>query len=175
MDDRREALILCVCWCAFACYLYVQVWAVSGEPRDFSGGFQGSSPHRWATPVALHPTPITTRSAQVIHSAPPCVYLHFFTYAYPLHFDVCYLIMPPHCEGVKWVGRTFLREISQGLRDQKKCKGKRNRYRVGKGCFKYSALILSPPSLHLQSTTQNALLQMGYTPPPRPHPPMTYL
>lgn len=42
-----------------------------------------------------------------------------------------------------------------------------------KGCFKYGALILSPPSLHLQSTTQNALLQMGCT--PRPHLPMTYL
>lgn len=153
-----------------ACCLYVQVWDVSGEPRDFSGGFEGSSPHRWATPAALHPTPHTMRSAQVIHAAPPRVYLHFFTYAYPLHFDICYLIVLPHCEGVKWVGRTFLGEISQGSRDQKKQK---KQIQSRKGCFKYSALILSPPSLHLQSTTQNALLQMGCT--PRPHPPMTYL
>lgn len=85
---------------------------------------------------------------------------HIFTYAYLLHFDICYLISLS-------VGRTFLCEISQGSRDQK-CKGKR--YRVEKGCFKYSTLILSPPSLHLQSTTQNALLQMGCTPPsPPPH------
>lgn len=51
---------------------------------------------------------------------------------------------------------------------KRKCKGKR--YGAGKGVFKYSALILSPPSLHLQSTTQNALLQMGCTPSsPPPH------
>lgn len=113
----------CVCFVC-VCMLYVQVWAVSGELRDFSGGFQGSSPHRWAMLAALHPTPITMRSAQVIHSAPLCVYLHFFAYAYPLYFDVCYLTVLPHCEGVKWVGRTFLREINQGSRDQKNAKEK---------------------------------------------------
>lgn len=109
---------MCACVCVFACYLHVQVWAVSGEPRDSSGGFQESSPHRLATPAALPQTPLTTRSAQVIHSAPPCMHLHIFsTYASLLHFDVCYLIL-------LWVGRTFLREISRGSGDRKNAKQK---------------------------------------------------
>ncbi|XP_040916761.1 uncharacterized protein si:ch1073-358c10.1 isoform X2 [Toxotes jaculatrix] len=61
------------------------------------------------------------------------------------------------------------KEMSQDSRDpkmQRKTIKKQSR----KGCFKYSALSLSPPSLHLQSTTQNVLLQMGCTPPsPPPH------
>lgn len=80
-------------------------------------------------------------------------------------------MLPPSKE-VKWFARTFLRQISQCSRDQK-MQRKKKTMESRKGCFKYSALILSPPSLHLQSTTQNALLQMGCT--PRPHLPLTYL
>lgn len=73
--------------------------------------------------------------------------------------------MLPSCEEVKL--------DQSGFKRPKKCTGKKKKIGSRKGCFKYSAPILSPPSLHLQSTTQNALLQMGCT--PRPHPPMTYL
>lgn len=154
-----------------ACCLYVQVWAVSGEPRSFSGGSPGSSPHRWDTPAASHQTPITKRCAQVIGLVPHlriCTFLHTQTV---LHFDICCPDPTPFpSEEVEWVGRTLHHEISQGSRDQT---GKKKKIRSRKGCFKCSALILLLPLLHLQSTTQNALLQMGCT--PHPHPPMTYL
>lgn len=74
--------------------------------------------------------------------------------------------MLPPSEEVKWVARTCLCQIS---RVEEKMKTIATR----KGCLKCSALSLLLPSLHLQSTIQNALLQMGYT--PHPHLPMTYL
>lgn len=168
MCGCTEALILSVC--VFACCLYIQAWAVSGEPRDFSGVFQESSPHRWATPAASHPTPLTKRSAQVILSAPRariCTFSHMHA---PLHFDIRYLIAFPPWEEVERVGRTFLCEISQGSRDQKKCKGKKKKIQSREGCFKYSALILSPPSPSSAVNYSECTAPDGLHPPsPPPH------
>lgn len=74
-----------LCVCVFAWCLYIQVWAVSGELRNISGGFLECSPHRWASPGALHPTPLTKKSVQVINS----VFEHFYMHTI---FDICYLI-----------------------------------------------------------------------------------
>lgn len=47
-------------------FVRIQEWAVSGEPRNFSGDFRESSPHKRAMQVASHQTPLTKRSAQVL-------------------------------------------------------------------------------------------------------------
>lgn len=112
-----------MCSCVSACCLYVQVWAVSGELRDFSGGFQGSSPHRWATPAASHQTPLTTRSAQVIYS----VHMHiFYTWIY---FNWSCSLPLRRWSGLP--GHFSVRSVR--VQETKKCKGKRRRWRDGKG------------------------------------------
>lgn len=54
----------------------IQAWAVSGELSDSSGGFQESSPHRWAMLADSLPTPPTKKSAQVTYSPTCLVFKH---------------------------------------------------------------------------------------------------
>lgn len=77
-----------------------------------------------------------------------------------LHFDFHWLLTPPACEESKVdssVRSVKVQETKQSAKEKKK--------QGLKDCFKDDALLLSPPSLHLQSTSQTILLQMGYTPP----------
>lgn len=150
--DRNGSSNAMWCWCV----LGLQVWDVSGGLSASSGAFLASSPRRWATPAASHRTPITTRSAQV----PSFVHMHAFsTWVF---FEVMVCAHPGGGGGSALPGcASSVRSVRvQGV---KKCNKN--------DCFKYGALILSLPSLHLQSTTQNALLQMGYTPLPLSPPP----
>lgn len=136
----------------FTFCLYVQVWAASGEQRDCSGDFQGSSPHKWATLVALPRTPHITRSAQVLCFAHFCIFAPA-THGIMLHNHAAFI----------WGGELSWQDIS--LWNESRFKREKKAKHSQKGCFKYSTLIFLPPSLHLQSSTQNALLQMGCTSP----------
>jgi len=158
---RQQALMPSFCP-GLGCFwgaerLFWRLPGVFSTQVGFAGGF---------TP---NPTSHEVGSGNTLGTS--CANLHISPHARPPHFDMCYLIeLPPREEG-KWVGRTFLCEISRGFTRPKIAKGKE---KDTESCFKYSALILFRClPLHLQSTPQNALLQMGCT--PRPHPPMTYL
>lgn len=116
----------------FACCVSVQEWAVSGELRDFSGGFQESSPHKWVTPAASHRTPLTTRSAQVLHFAPHVCICTFFYICIP---SALWCMLPDRASSL-WRGEGAWQDISpwdqSRLKRPKKCEGKRKRYGVGK-------------------------------------------
>lgn len=77
-----------------------------------------------------------------------------------LSTSTCFEVTPCDCPATR--RRRLPGRPNQPLR-QPGFKALKNATAVGEKsvCFKHGSLILSAPSLHLQSTTQNALLQMG--------------
>ncbi len=105
-----------LCFCpGMGCFwgaekLFWQLSEVFSTQVGYAGGFTPNPNYEEVgTGIALHSS---------------CVYLHIFTYAYLLHFDLGYLIALPPCDEVKGLGRTFLLEISRGSRDQKNAREK---------------------------------------------------